>query len=101
MSLWLPRKQFLKKGAWMDPSQATQRGQLASLTSCHPRCPTTYCAVSHLCHSLLSLGAALTRSQETQPQGCLLVNETQRNELFQGKLIRLLMGFLIWVEGKG
>lgn len=31
----------------------------------------------------------------------LLINETQRNELFKGKLIRLLTGFLIWEEEKG
>ena len=103
MSLRVPGKQCLKRGAWMDPVWGGEPATLASRLPHRPTAPWAVSAFSIAGHpGLFSEGRLLSPPawrRDTAPS--LLINETQCNELFKGKLIRLLMGFLIWEEEKG
>lgn len=98
------RREAMPETGCMDGPCVGRRASHLSLASPTPPHRTLGClCISIAGHpGLFSEGWLLSPPawrRDTAPS--LLINETQCNELFKGKLIRLLMGFLILEEEKG
>ena len=98
-----PREAMPETGCMDGPCVGRRAGHL-SLASPTPPHRTLGCLCIRVAGypGLFSEGRLLSPPAWRRDTGpSLLINETQCNELFKGKLIRLLMGFLIWEEEKG